>query len=774
MGDTEVQGEHGHKAPHPVPAGTRTRSRPPDAVATEVGSSKVWSEVASLGRSEGYGSRASRFADEASSDEDDAQAAADLLSMSRDDMLWASDDEAVEEELRAQRKLPWYRRRRVHIWLVIVCAQVGLLCGAIYHAVDQGLESKFREWRLLFFLASLPVAWVLGTFCTWVMIKFVEKIFLTSTNALYYTYASRKWVKWLLRSTFVLIFWACFMLIGSSNESQAVQITCDIILKILGCVSLFLLAVLLTCLLVKSLSMTYLGRNQRARMETSLKQEHLLSVLMGPRPSRSITGTLDSRLDSAVQFLRGTSLGHQEEARRMEEAGSPLSRDVAEDGALKRISERDDSGQSREEAMLPIAIDLSETHEGTPPPVEGGRSRWRVSSLWQWLPRPAPKVDQPSIRGTRSGRGGKSKVRAAGRQGSALSRAQDLERLYRLERHMRKKQMRLTFRDELNQVHERSTIDERSVRQMAAFLFWNITQSVDAHSICQEDLAVFFKEQGDVDLSFRMLDVNGDGEITREDCRDAVEKIHQDRCNLAATLQDTKSITKALEILLGIIIHTIFFFFYLLIFQAHVSQIWLGFTGLLAVLSLIFRNTAASVFSNLIFLFGSHPYDVGDFVLIDSVKYKVMEVRLNFTRLSRRSSSRTCWYANEEMQLVMLCNLSRSKNWIYELNVAVNRDIDSSILEKMRNGLETVMQENSGEFGELLLLVFKEMTDPAKIRIYGLVELSHQGCSTSRRYTAGSLLYQGVFRVFQENNVQYTMPDSKTELLLPSRPGASP
>lgn len=295
-------------------------------------------------------------------------------------------------------------------------------------------------------------------------------------------------------------------------------------------------------------------------------------------------------------------------------------------------------------------------------PSRGVRSRWRVSSLWQWLRKPAPKVDKPSIRGTRSGRGGKPKLRAAGRQGSALSRAQDLERLYRLERHMRKKQMRLTFRDELNQVHERSTIDERSVRQMAAFLFWNITQSVDAHSICQEDLAVFFKEEGDVDLSFIMLDVNGDGKITREDCRDAVEKIHQDRCNLAATLQDTKSITKALEILLGIIIHTIFFFFYLLIFQAHVSQIWLGFTGLLAVLSLIFRNTAAAVFSNLIFLFGSHPYDVGDFVLINSTKYKVMEVRLNFTRLSKRSSSRTCWYANEEMQLVMLCNLSRSKN----------------------------------------------------------------------------------------------------------------
>lgn len=76
------------------------------------------------------------------------------------------------------------------------------------------------------------------------------------------------------------------------------------------------------------------------------------------------------------------------------------------------------------------------------------------------------------------------------------------------------------------------------------------------------------------------------------------------------------------------------------------------------------------------------------------------------------------------------------------------------------------MRENSGEFGELLLLVFKEMTDPAKIRIFGLVELSHQGCSTGRKYTAGSLLYQGVFRVFQENNVQYTIPDSKTETQL--------
>jgi len=74
-----------------------------------------------------------------------------------------------------------------------------------------------------------------------------------------------------------------------------------------------------------------------------------------------------------MQF-RGTSLGHQEEARRMEEAGSPVSRDTAGDGALKRILERDDSDQSRKEAMLPIAqwlVNTCQTHEWKPPPVEG-------------------------------------------------------------------------------------------------------------------------------------------------------------------------------------------------------------------------------------------------------------------------------------------------------------------------------------------------------------------------------------------------------------------
>ena len=44
-----------------------------------------------------------------------------------------------------------------------------------------------------------------------------------------------------------------------------------------------------------------------------------------------------------------------------------------------------------------------------------------------------------------------------------------------------------------------------------------------------------------------------------------------DRRNLAATLKDGKNITKTLENLIGIVIHTIFIFFYLLVWEANVG-----------------------------------------------------------------------------------------------------------------------------------------------------------------------------------------------------------
>lgn len=49
--------------------------------------------------------------------------------------------------------------------------------------------------------------------------------------------------------------------------------------------------------------------------------------------------------------------------------------------------------------------------------------------------------------------------------------------------------------------------------------------------------------------------------------REAILAIYLDRKNLAATLKDTKTVVGKLELIVGVVIQCIFFFFYLIIWN---------------------------------------------------------------------------------------------------------------------------------------------------------------------------------------------------------------
>ena len=67
--------------------------------------------------------------------------------------------------------------------------------------------------------------------------------------------------------------------------------------------------------------------------------------------------------------------------------------------------------------------------------------------------------------------------------------------------------------------------------------------------------------------ALKVLDVDGDGKVSLHDMRDAVIQIYNERKNLAFTLKDTWTVVGKLEFVIGISIHLLFGFFYLLIFE---------------------------------------------------------------------------------------------------------------------------------------------------------------------------------------------------------------
>ena len=100
--------------------------------------------------------------------------------------------------------------------------------------------------------------------------------------------------------------------------------------------------------------------------------------------------------------------------------------------------------------------------------------------------------------------------------------------------------------------------------------------------ILQDDIEHFLPPEA-AKLCFESLDMDGDGKVSLHDMREAVLKIYQNRKHLALTLKDTRTIVGKLERLVGSIIHFVWIFIYLsiwnvsctmLILHRHLSLPW--------------------------------------------------------------------------------------------------------------------------------------------------------------------------------------------------------
>lgn len=61
-----------------------------------------------------------------------------------------------------------------------------------------------------------------------------------------------------------------------------------------------------------------------------------------------------------------------------------------------------------------------------------------------------------------------------------------------------------------------------------------------------------------------MLDDDGNGQVTVQECCAACARVFIDRRNLAASLKDARTIVGKLETVIGVVLHIFMFFLYLM------------------------------------------------------------------------------------------------------------------------------------------------------------------------------------------------------------------
>lgn len=350
--------------------------------------------------------------------------------------------------------------------------------------------------------------------------------------------------------------------------------------------------------------------------------------------------------------------------------------------------------------------------------------------------------------------------------GGAASELEVVMKLHTIERHIRKNKLKVTLTDEIGAATKSGDQELNSsaqARRLAFYLFWNVKADYTRNYIQQADLE-HFMPASKAAKAFAMFDQDGDGKVTLHNARDAVIRVYKERKDLAHTLKDTKGVVKRLEFLIAVVVHILFLFFYLLIFQVNVNKVWLTISSIILAFAFVFGNSIRNVFESVVFLFVVHPFDVGDALMVtdpsDPVPgaqyYTVEEIMLLNTKVKRWDGA-IIYFPNIVLDSNPLVNLSRSSNKWESFKLWCDIGTPAISFDVLRERIKVYLDaeaEFSGEFTAIVLAA----GDPMKIQLGIFFEFSFNGADLGRTWKARHGFYALLCAALTELKIGYTMP----------------
>ncbi|KAG0709774.1 Mechanosensitive ion channel-domain-containing protein [Suillus ampliporus] len=239
-----------------------------------------------------------------------------------------------------------------------------------------------------------------------------------------------------------------------------------------------------------------------------------------------------------------------------------------------------------------------------------------------------------------------------------------------------------------------------SARRLAKKLFdaLSVTSPGRSHLVV-EDFYPYFRSTAEAHAAFAIFDKDGNGDITKREMREAVQRIYRERKALTASLKDVGSAVAKLDAVLVCIALLGILFACLLIFNRSntlaslvpLATIILGF-------SFIFGHSAQTLFESMIFIFSTHVFDVGDLVMIDDQYLIVKEFGL-FSTTFRRVDGQEIIAPNSLLSSTKLVhNLRRSSSMWESTTLMIGYNTSLELVEQLKARIQAYITANNREW----------------------------------------------------------------------------
>ncbi|KAI9285430.1 hypothetical protein BC943DRAFT_277720 [Umbelopsis sp. AD052] len=181
----------------------------------------------------------------------------------------------------------------------------------------------------------------------------------------------------------------------------------------------------------------------------------------------------------------------------------------------------------------------------------------------------------------------------------------------------------------------------------------------DENFLFKEDFADFFITTEEADKAFQLFDRDKNGNISKRELRNGTIEIFKERKHLSASLRDLSQASGKLDIILMSTFAVVWALIVAAALGVDVGSQLLPLWTMFVAISFIFGNSAKDMFESIIFVFVTHPYDVGDRVFVGTENWTVVEINL-LTTTFKKWDGTTLYAHHTVIAPQYICNLRRS------------------------------------------------------------------------------------------------------------------
>jgi hypothetical protein len=271
------------------------------------------------------------------------------------------------------------------------------------------------------------------------------------------------------------------------------------------------------------------------------------------------------------------------------------------------------------------------------------------------------------------------------------------------------------------------------------------------------DFEPYFHSADEAKRAFDTFDRDSNGDITRREFRDTVLQMYRERKDISISIRDTSQALGKVDLMLLVVTLIAILLTSFAIFNVEVLHSLLPLGSILLAMTFIFGNTAKNTFESMMFLFITHPYDAGDFILIDGNMLLVHNMGIMGT-VFISGDGQTIYAPTTVLMTKLITNVRRSGSMGETIKVNIDFNTTTDQYWELHDRLSAWLSGNTRDFGPGFDLRLVDIVDVNQLILN--VWLPHKGNwqEIGPRFRRKTRFLLALKDILQELHIQYHLP----------------